>query len=416
MKTKMRLKPNALPAVFVTVAMLLANPSSAQDDAQQSLAGAITAGQAGLNFRFRYEHVDQDGFAENAIAATLRVRLNYLTGDWMNWSGFTEFDYIGEVLLHEFNNLGGSSPDRNRYPVVADPKGPDLNQLYLDYDGFVDSKLRVGRQRINLDNQRFVGGVGWRQNEQTFDSASLMYGGLPKTNLFYSYVTAVRRVFGDEVPAGRNDTDTHLLNGSIGLNGDWTLTPYVYYIDNADVASFSTSTIGARLTGGIAVGKSKLNVEAELATQSDAANNPVSYDAQYINLGASWVLSNGLSLGLSWESLGGDTSTAGASFRTPLATLHPFQGWADQFLTTPDEGIDDFYVTVAYKMDDWTFTGVYHDFSAQAGSQDWGTEIDLSANLRLGEHYALLFKAALYDARQHAADTSKVWIMLTSSY
>jgi hypothetical protein len=334
----------------------------------------------------------------------------------MNWSGFTEFDYIGEVLLHEFNNLGGSSPDRNRYPVVADPKGPDLNQLYLDYDGFVDSKLRVGRQRINLDNQRFVGGVGWRQNEQTFDSASLMYGGLPKTNLFYSYVTAVRRVFGDEVPAGRNDTDTHLLNGSIGLNGDWTLTPYVYYIDNADVASFSTSTIGARLTGGIAVGKSKLNVEAELATQSDAANNPVSYDAQYINLGASWVLSNGLSLGLSWESLGGDTSTAGASFRTPLATLHPFQGWADQFLTTPDEGIDDFYVTVAYKMDDWTFTGVYHDFSAQAGSQDWGTEIDLSANLRLGEHYALLFKAALYDARQHAADTSKVWIMLTSSY
>jgi hypothetical protein len=410
------MKPDQLLVAFVAAVMLAVAPASAQDDNKQSLAGAITSGKAGLNFRYRYEHVDQDGFAENANASTLRVRLNYRTGDWMNWSGFAEFDYIGELLMKDFNSLGGSSPDRNQYPVVADPKGPDLNQLYVDYDGFADMKARIGRQRILLDNQRFVGGVGWRQNEQTYDSASVTYKGFARTNFFYSYVTAVRRIFGEQVPAGRNDTETHLLNAKIDLSDNWSVTPYLYYIDNSDVAAFSTSTLGARLSGGVPLGEGKLNLIAEFATQSDAANNPVSYDAQYLNLGATWALTNGLSLGLAWESLGGDANVSGASFRTPLATLHAFQGWADRFLSTPNEGVDDFFVTASYKYDKWNFTGVYHDFSAEAGSQDWGNEIDLSANRSLGDRYAVLFKAAFYDADQHATDTNIFWIMLTANY
>jgi hypothetical protein len=414
----MKGKHRYLGLLITASVVLVGSPSLAQDEENQTLAGAITSGKASLGLRYRYEHVDQDGFAENANASTLRLRLNYKTGKWMKWSGFTEFDYVGELLVNDFNSIGGSSPDRDQYPVVADPKGPDLNQLYLDYDWSETGKGRLGRQRINLDNQRFVGGVGWRQNEQTYDAVSVRFKGFSRTDFFYSYVTAVRRIFGEKIAAGRQATETHLLNVKVNLSDDWNVTPYYYLIDNKETlgAVFSTSTFGARLTGGFAVGEGKINLVAEAATQSDTANNPVSYDAEYFNVSATWALKNGLSLGLAWESLGGDQNVVGAAFRTPLATLHAFQGWADKFLGTPNAGVDDLFATVKYTAAKWNFTGVYHDFSAQSGSANWGTEFDVSAGRKLGDRYGVLFKAAFYDADQHASDTTKYWIMLTASY
>ena len=154
----------------------------------------------------------------------------------------------------------------------------------------------------------------------------------------------------------------------------------------------------------------------EFATQSDAKNNPVDYDADYVHAAATWTLKNGHSLGLAYESLSGDQYRAGAAFRTPLATLHAFQGWADKFLATPDAGIEDVFATVKYKAGNWNLTGVYHDFTAESGSADWGSEIDLSVGRSLGERYGILFKAALYDAEQHRTDTNKYWVMLTANY
>ncbi len=406
-----------LPSLgLVVVLVLAAATGSAQESEGMSLADAVKAGEAHVAFRYRYEHVDQDGFAEDANASTVRLRLNYKTGTWENLWGFLEFDYIAELLLNDFNSLGGSSPDRNKYPVVADPKGPDLNQLFFEYAPNAQTKIRAGRERIVLDNHRFVGDVGWRQNIQTYDAAGFEYNGWPDTEVFYRYVTTVRRIFGNDVAAGRHDNDTHLLNVRVKLSDDWMVIPYLYAIDNKDAASFSTTTFGARVTGTAEVAGGKLNLVAELATQSDAANNPVSFDTEYWHAGATWALKNGLTLGLAYDSLGGDQNVAGASFRTPLATLHAHQGWADQFLSTPDEGIEDLFVTASYKLGDWNLTGVYHDFSAESGSSDWGTELDLSVGRSLGDRYSVMFKAALYDADLHATDINKFWIMFTGSY
>lgn len=400
---------------------LMAAPTFAQEETE-TLAGAISSGKANVSFRYRYEHVDQDGISDNANASTGLLRLNYKTGSFNKWSAFGEFDYVGEILLNDFNNLSGSSPDRSQYPVVADGKGADLNQLYFDYDPSEDTKVRIGRQRVVLDNQRFVGGVAWRQNEQTFDGLGLTFKGLPNAEVHYTYVTAIRRLFGNDVPSGRWGTSTHLLHGTIDLVDGWSVSPYFHLIDNdLDTAASgglraSTSTVGARLTGGLEVGDGKLNIVAELATQSDAGDNPVSYDAEYFNIGATWALKNGLSVGLAWESLGGDQTVGGASFVTPLATLHAFQGWADKFLGTPDQGVDDLYVTVKYKLNKWNLTGVFHDFSAEAGSDDWGTEIDFSAGRAISDRYGVLLKAAFYNADQLATDTNKLWVMFTAKY
>jgi len=404
-----------LAQLAVAVAgLMLITIASAQEE---NLGGAVTSGKAHVALRYRYEYVDQDSFLLDANASTLRIRLNYQTGDWKNWSAFGEFDHVAEVIANDFNSGAGTSPDRTQYPLVADPKGTDLNQLYLQYSPSEDLQLRLGRERITLDNHRFVGNVVWRQNEQTFDALTLRVNSIPKTKLFYSYVENVNRIFGDSVAAGNHSNNTHLANAKVTLNDAWAVTPYVYYIDNDEVASFSTSTYGARLTGKLALGEGNMSFLAELATQSDAANNPVSYDADYAHITALWTAKNGLAIGAAFETLGGDALLPGMAFRTPLATGHAFQGWADQFLTTPGSGIDDLYFTVKYKAASWNLTAVYHDFSSEAGSGDWGTELDISAGRKLGDRYGLLLKAALFSADSTSfTDTDKIWVMLTANY
>ena len=53
----------------------------------------------------------------------------------------------------------------------------------------------------------------------------------------------------------------------------------------------------------------------------------------------------GMTGSVGFESLGSDDGVMG--FRTPLATLHKFQGTADKFLVTPPGGLEDAFVGVA---------------------------------------------------------------------
>lgn len=399
--------------------------TEAQEEVATDLASAITSGKATIVGRYRYEQVDQDSAIltdETANASTLRLRLNYRTGQWSGWSAFAEYDHVFHVLLDDFDSGGGTSPSNSgEYPVVADPSGSDLNQLYFDYSANDNWKLRFGRQRILLDNQRFVGGVGWRQNEQTYDAFTLNTKVILRTALSYSYLNQVRRIFGQTVAAGKAALDGHLLNAKISINDNLSITPYYYLLDYKDASSFvnSTGTFGVRLAGNIKAGDGKVTLLGEFATQSDIGDNPNSYDADYGHVSALWALDNRLSLGIAFESLGADSGAATA-FRTPLATGHAFNGWADKFLGTPAGGLEDMYFTVKYKAGKWNLTGVYHDFSSETDSDDYGDEFDLSAGRKLGARYGLLFKGAFFSADSSspisATDTNKFWIMLTANY
>ena len=394
----------------LATAMVLAGAPAAADE----LAGAFAAGKAAVELRYRYEFVDQASFSEDAQASTLRLRLNYETGAWRAWTGFVEFDHVFELVPDDFNSGSGtSSGSRDVYPVVADPNGPDLNQLYFQYAAGDDWRTRFGRQRILLDDERFVGGVGWRQNEQTYDAASVHFGGNARSEVFYAYVANVNRITGDTVPAGDHRQDTHLLNGSFKLSDAWKLTGYAYLIDNEDSPAFSTRTLGMSIAGDLAIGGATLKVRGEIASQADNADNPASFDTGYYRLTADWN-PGAFSLGAGLESLGSD---GGEAFRTPLATLHAFNGWADQFLTTPAGGLEDLFLKAGYKPGKWSLQLVWHDFSAESGSGSYGSELDLSASRKLGERYGLLLKYAAFEADDDAfADTTKFWVMLTAGY
>lgn len=396
--------------------LLLQLPAAAAGET--GFADAVSDGSASVSVRYRYEFADQDGFNEDANASTARLRLNYRSDEWRGWAAFAEFDHVFHIVARDFNSGAGSSPGRTQFPVVADPSGPDLNQLYADYDSGNDWALRIGRQRILLDNERFVGGVGWRQNEQTYDALTFTTGAISATDLSFTYISHVRRIFGDDVAAGKDDVDGYLLNARIRIKDGWSVAPYLYHLDYGDAASAanSTSTIGARLEGRVAAGDGTLALTTEAATQTDAANNPVVFDADYYHAGLVWTRPEYLGFGFGIESLGG-SATAGRAFRTPLATLHRFQGWADQFLATPGTGVNDLYAVLSYPAGEWAISAVYHDFSAETGGGDYGSEIDLSATWTIDKRYSLLLKTAFFSADSAAfADTTKAWLQFTATW
>lgn len=99
--------------------------------AAESGTEAFTKGKPGVAFRYRLENVYQDSFDCDATASTLSVRLNFRTDDYQGFALFIEGDYITEVGWNDFNAGGGNTPDRDQYPLVADPEGGDLNQVYI---------------------------------------------------------------------------------------------------------------------------------------------------------------------------------------------------------------------------------------------------------------------------------------------
>lgn len=391
---------------------LVATPVIAEE-AQES-GGQLENAKFGLDFRYRLEYVDQENFDEDAIASTLRTRLNLKSGEKTGFGFFAEGDYVAVIGWDEYNAGAGNTPDRTQYPVVADPDGFDLNQAYIQWRTDGGTLVRGGRERIIYDNARYVGNVGWRQNEQTYDGVYFQH----KSHGFDwqgAWVGQVNRIFGADVPAGQHKNDTWLLNGSKSWDGIGKLVAYYYDIDNEDAAAFSTRSYGARFAGSQSMESVKIGYTAELARQDGAHNNPVDYSANYYRIDFSLTFSKATPY-LGYEVLGGDSTRNGAAFRTPLATLHAFNGWADKFLATPNSGLKDLFIGVKGKVGNWNWNVLWHDFKAEDSSQDWGTEIDASIGTKFAKRWGVLFKTAYFEGADNSPfdDTTKLWIQLTA--
>lgn len=379
----------------------------------ENFVDAFTVDGLGASFRWRMEHVKQADFENKALAIPLRVRLNFGSHEWRGFSLFAEYDHVIDFGVDTYNEGGGNTPERGDYPVVADPAGGDINQVYLQWQSGQGNRLRGGRQRIIYDNARFVGNVGWRQNEQTYDAVAFERQNLGNWNLRAAWIGNTNRIFGDDVPSGDHEMDTWLANANYAIDKVGNLTGYYYRIDNDDAPGLSSATIGARFVGTPVGERVKFGYGLEYAHQEDVGNNPVPYDADYyrVDLSVAWdnpTLYGGV------ESLGGDRRLPGQAFRTPLATLHGFNGWADQFLTTPDAGLDDLFVGVKGKLGSWSWNVAYHDFKAQSGSGSYGQELDGSLGTKFGDKLGLLLKAAKFEADDAPfVDTTKLWVMFT---
>lgn len=386
--------------------------------APQSLAEAISGGDVYVKLRYRFENVDQAGFANKATASTLRTNLGYKTGVYKGLSAVVEFQNVTRLGADNYNSTVNGN---TAYPVVADPKITEVNQAYVAFTGIDKTTLVAGRKGVNLDNQRFIGTVGWRQNDQTYDLAAAINTSLPDTTILYGYVWNVNRIFGDDHAFGDLATDTHLINVNYAGLPFGKLSVYGYFVDldHAAVQGLSAQTVGIRFAGKAKLSdKTSALYEVEYANQKDYAGNPGDYSVDYFHVAGGMSI-EGATLKAGFESLGSDQAGT-VSFKTPLATLHKFNGWADKFLGTPDAGLNDFYVSGSYN-----FSGaakglkamaVYHKFTAQFGDRDYGSEIDLLLAYKINKTYNVSLKYADYKADSFSVDTRKFWLSLGANF
>ncbi len=394
--------------------------------ADQPLSDLFTQGKPILDARYRFENVDQNNDLRDANAQTLRTRAGFQSGQWYGLSGLLEVDNVSRIGDDAYNSTRNGQKE---YAVVADPDGTEVNQALLRYDHKLGSAV-LGRQRINLDNQRFIGSVAWRQNEQTFDGALTQLKPLDGLTLSYAYLDQVNTVFGPD--NGRYDNLTnpanidghsHLINAQYVFMPQLTATAYSYLLDLDNIAvaptaaegTLSSQTSGLRLNGVVA----GVSYALEYAQQKDYGDNPLELDSEYYLAELGYTL-KGVQLKAGYEVLGGDNGSGNRAFQTPLATKHAFQGWADQFLTTPADGIEDAYVGVTAPLLGGTLQAWYHDFSTEQGSDEYGNEIDLSYAHPIPGVKGLvgLLKYATYDSDDKArtVDTDKVWLQLQYTY
>ncbi len=391
--------------------------------------GNTAAGRLGVTSRFRYEGVEQSNLPSHADAATLRTRIGYLTPRVGKLRGTLEGEHIAIVGPPDRFNAAGAAGPASR-PVVADPETIELNQAWISYGEGQRLMLRGGRQRITLENHRFVGDVGWRQNMQTFDA--LVAEGRPTRDLelWYGYVWGVNRVFGNvnTLPAASPNRDfdsrSHLLHATYSGWRAARVVGYGYFLDLRHEAgnANSVATLGAELAGSRQLdARSTVGYRAEFARQTDYALSPHRFATTYASAEGNATIAR-WSAGVGTERLGSgrdQNGTGRVGFRTPLSTAHAFNGWADAFLNTPAEGLDDRYGFVQVMLPhNVPLRVIHHRFRTATTGDAWGSETDLIATWQIGSHLGVLAKYATYHGVRAplAYDSRKAWLQFDLTF
>jgi hypothetical protein len=412
------MKTRILAAALLASPVALAHPAFAADKAfgdPVPMGDTLTFDPI-IDARLRYEGVDQPTVDADALTARLRAGFEI-----KHTPSHLSFLVEAEGLLGLVNKynafpfpLAGSPQRRPGFAVVADGESIDLNRLQVQYKTKTFA-LTVGRQRINLDDQRFVGSVAWRQNEQTFDAVRAE-ATLGAVMLDGTYAIQQDSIFGSEAgPRRTMDGDFVFLQAGTKL-GPVTAKAFSYLIDYDEAFAFANSsqTYGGRVSGSFPLSNAvKLNVLGSYARQKEMGKNPVRYEADFV-LAEVGLGYKGFTLSGAYEKLGAD-SKAGKSFQTPLATLHKFNGWADLFLTTPGNGLEDYYVTLAKvfpkvkAVQGLTANVIYHEFRSDIGNVKFGTEWDASLAFKT-KKVSWLVKYANYNANRFGVDRQILWL------
>lgn len=449
--------------ILVSLAVLGMSPAIAADalsTAPSTLLESIQMGKPMTNFRLRYENVDQDGYqpapnTSNKLDTAEGFNLRSLIG-WQT-APFNNFSFAAQVIdVHQFsdhsndrrNNLSESG--KANYPNIVDPAYTDLNQLFVDWTGISNTKLRLGRQQLNLDNVRFIGDIGFRQVMQVFDGLSITNKSIPNTEIFVAHFDKVR-----QINTKLRDGNIDIVNAKYSITPTETVTGYGYFIDVANLSQnngnpaagsaaaqggnglgasqdlvktattdASSKTFGLRLDGTHKVSDHwKAIYSAEYAKQDDYKGGSPLIDAHYYKLGAG-AMFDVWSLRIDHEVL--SSNRGKYAFQTPLGTNHLFQGWADVFLATPRQGMEDTYITFAGSIKKAKLMAEYHVYKSDKKfqsisklSHDYGTEFDASiaypftANITGKVEYAKFNEDDVYGTLKGAArkgDKDIFWI------
>jgi hypothetical protein len=409
---------------------------------QPALAGVTQSVEDALNFyhygnhgavkldmNYRWENVNEDNKLDPATGLpaakqprtangnTARLRAGLLSPVFFGLQGYAEFEG-NWAMQHDFNSL---RTGKTGFSTIADPEKAELNQLWLSYNGIPDTIIKGGRQRIKFDDDRYIGNVGWRQMEHTYDSVLITH---TNQQLFGLVINAGFIGNLQTITSTTENLDAPILNVSYKLGDYGNIIGYGYWLDYTEKENYekSSETYGLRLTNFQKPGDTlpitdNLGVvyTAEWARQQDYGHGNTAYEVDRYNFMGGMTAWNVTLMG-SIEQLDGKGKNR--TFDTPLGTNHAFQGWADLFLVTPNNGIRDVFGTAHVLLDrgNLVLTGVFHDFSDDTGNIHYGDEWDFQALWKFGKHYSVLAKYANYSADRFGTDTQKIWLQGNISF
>jgi len=354
------------------------------------------------DLRLRYESVSQNNPLPDADGLTLRSRIGFKTKSVQGFSALVELENNLQII-DDFA-VPPSGENTGFFSVIADPETTEIDQAFVSYkaDNF---SAKVGRQVITLDGHRFVGHVGWRQDRQTFDAVTINATPMEGLKINASYIDKRNRIFSDDADIDSKDI---LLNSSYKLPVG-KLVGYAYLLEVDNGTNNSLDTFGISFSGKTKSDAATFHYAAEIAQQE--AND--SFDTDYLKLEGGATVS-GITAKLGYEVLGSDNGQRG--FATPLATLHKFNGWADSFLGTPAQGLEDVYLTVSGKALGGKWVATYHDYSSDvslSGQSDLGDEVNLLFAKKFNDSFSGGIKFADYNAGDSVfskVDTRKAWV------
>lgn len=355
-----------------------------------------------IDIRTRYEFADIDPL-DPSHAWTFRERLGLKTKAWNGLSALVEGEF-SQALVDDYSGAApGADPFNPKNSPIFDPETNELNQAYLQYEGF-KTITRIGRQKIVYDNDAFIGDVIWRQNQQTYDAISLINRSVDGLTSNYAYLNQVNRIYGSDAdaPLTRGFTNVediaasaHLFNASYtGIEG-LTLGGYAYIMNFKDVGAWDNNTFGVSAKGNL----DGVKLHGELAWQ-DKAGLLGKEEAKYTHVTATKELAAG---GTKLGALTLGVEHLDAGFKTPLSTVHAFNGFADVTdaarISGAHNGLTDLYlahsIPVLFGI---KWTNVVHAMGDNEFSAGYGWEYDSVLVKKFDDHFTAIAKFAWFNS------------------
>ncbi len=380
-----------------------------------------------VNVSTRLRYSDLSSGEQDGKASSIRLRIEAHS----QWQDYLSTHVGVDHVETGFKDDHSDGVRFNGKPVIPDAEGPDLNQLWIR-GNITETTITLGRQRITFDDQRFIGGNSFWQNEQTFDALHIEHKWLSRSRASFSQIMNVNRIFGDDTDETLKTSDINYIanagarpSATLGDHkqntqlvrievNEWDYSQWVsygFFIENKDAPVLSSDTLGSRYTFRTQISDFKYKIEAEIAYQkrTELDGTPSSrYNKVVAGIGY-----NSLSLSARFEQL---TAESGAGFITPLGSLHDFHGWADRFSATPGTGLNDTSLKLKWRSSPWKFDLRYHFFSSTENNDEYGEEVDLDISLKIKKHHHLHLRLADFNAHANGPYSDETRMFFSYSY
>ena len=304
---------------------------------------------------------------------------------------------------------------------MPDPRESDTNRTYLEYVGLPDTRVRLGKQPIRLDNERFFSDVDFRQTPMLFNGLTLVNNSLPDMEVYAALLNRIRTVF-----ATQTRTRIWLLRVAYSPAQDQSIAAYGFGLNqpqtgsDTDLADNSHQVFGLRAEGAVPIGRGFAALyTAEAAHQRHYAGGDPLIEANYWRLGGGAVLPRLAGLGVRIDREVKASNAGQYAFQTPFEDSYAFNGWALQFTSTPQTGLRDTWLSVRAQPGRFTLVAEAHRFGATFGGLDYGNERDLRVTYAVTSSLTLKLQHARFRAGDPAADfydVTKTWLSLTYDY